>query len=88
MFNIEMRGENLLVKKVESKSESQFDTAGDTDKRGALYTVLHAPAESDIKQGSTVLLKPGTYPGFYFDNEMVTSVETYDVLATVTEGKE
>lgn len=88
MYQIEMRGENLLVKKVEAKAETQFDTGGDTDKRGAVYSVLHAPADSDIKAGSLVLLKPGSYPGFYFENEMVTSIETYDVLANVTEDKE
>lgn len=88
MYQIEMCGENLLVQKVEAKAETQFDTGGDTDKRGAVYKVLHAPTDSEFKADSLVLLKPGTYPGFYFENEMVTAVEELDVLATVTEIKE
>jgi hypothetical protein len=82
-----MCGEYMLVQKVEAKAESQFDTGGDTDKRGAVYRVLHAPAESSFSADSLVLLKPGTYPGFFFENEMVTQIETFDVLAKVTEGK-
>ena len=88
MYQIEMTDENILVQKVEAKAETQFDTGGDTDKRGAVYKVLHAPAESDYKADTLVLLLPGTYPGFYFENEMVTAITESDIIAKVTDGKE
>lgn len=88
MFNIEMTDENILVQKVEQKVESQFEMGGDADKRGAVYCVKHAPADSAYNADDQVLLKPGQYPGFYFDNEIFTVIEESDIIAKVTETKE
>ena len=88
MYQIDMTDENILVKKVETKSKTEFETGGDTDKQGAIYQVLHAPAESPFKADNLVLIKPGTYPGFYFEGEMVTYIEESDIIANVTEGAE
>lgn len=87
MYQINMTDENILVQKVEAKAETQFEMGGDADKRGAVYCVKHSPEDSPYKAESLVLLKPGQYPGFYFEDEIFTVIEESDVIATVTEGK-
>lgn len=87
MYQIQMVDENILVQKVEAKAETQFEMGGDADKRGAVYCVKHSPEDSEFKADSLVLLKPGQYPGFYFENEIFTVVESDDILAKVTETK-
>lgn len=87
MYQINMTDENILVQKVEAKAETQFEMGGDADKRGAVYCVKHSPEDSPYKADSLVMLKPGQYPGFYFENEVFTVIEESDVIATVTEEK-
>lgn len=88
MYQIEMTDENILVTKVETKATTQFETGGDSDKRGAVYKVHHSPADSEFKADSLVLLKPGTYPGLFFEGETMTVIEESDIIAKVTEGAE
>lgn len=88
MYKIQMTDENILVQKVQTKAASQFETGGeDTDKRGAVYCVKHSPEKCSYKAESLVMLKPGQYPGFYFEDEVFTVIEESDVIATVTETK-
>jgi len=87
VYQINMTDENILVQKVEAKAETQFEMGGDADKRGAVYCVKHSPEDSPYKADSLVMLKPGQYPGFYFENEVFTVIEESDVIATVTEEK-
>lgn len=87
MYQIEMTDENILVQKVEAKAETQFEMGGDADKRGAVYCVKHSPEESNYPAETLVLLKPGQYPGFYFEDEIYTVIETDDIIAKVTETK-
>lgn len=87
MYQIEMTDENILVQKVEAKAESEFVLAGDADKRGAIYCIKHAPGDSPFAKDDLVLLKPGQYPGFYYDNEAYTVVQEDDIMAELTEIK-
>ena len=78
---------NILTKKVESEAKSQFDTGGSGDRNGAIYRIIHAPAESDYKADELVLLHPGDYSALYFEGELLTSITESDIIAKVTEAK-
>ena len=58
MYQIQMVDSNLLTKKVESEQQSQFDTGGSADRNGAIYRIIHAPADSVFVAEELVLLRP------------------------------
>ncbi len=87
MYQIQMVDSNILAKKVESENKSQFETGGSTDRNGATYRILHAPAESEYKADELVLLSPGDYSALYFEGELLTSITESDIIAKVTEAK-
>lgn len=87
MYQIEMVDSNILAKKVESENKSEFDTGGDGDRNGAVYRILHAPAESDYKAEELVLLHPGDYSALYFNGELLTSISESDIIGKVTKEK-
>ena len=87
MYQIEMQGSNILAKKVESETKSQFDTGGSADRNGPVYRIIHAPAESDYKADELVLLHPGDYTALYVNGDLLTSLKDSDIIAKVTEGK-
>ena len=87
MYQIQMVDSNILTKKVESEAKSQFDTGGSGDRNGAIYRIIHAPAESDYKADELVLLHPGDYSALYFEGELLTSITESDIIAKVTEAK-
>lgn len=87
MYQIEMQDENLLVQKVEAENKTEFDMGGSEDKKGAVFRICHAPVESKFKADELVMLRPETYPGFYFEGELYTVIDASDVLAKLTKGK-
>lgn len=87
MYQIQMVDSNILAKKVESEAKSQFETGGSSDRNGAIYRILHAPAESEYKADELVLLHPGDYTALYFEGELLTSITESDIIAKVTEAK-
>ena len=87
MYQIQMVDSNILAKKVESENKSQFETGGSTDRNGAIYRILHAPAESEYKADELVLLSPGDYSALYFEGELLTSITESGIIAKVTEAK-
>jgi hypothetical protein len=88
MYQIQMVDSNILAKKVESEeTKSQFDTGGSSDRNGAIYRIIHAPAESEYKAESLVLLSPGDYTALYFEGELLTSILESDIIAKITEEK-
>mgnify|MGYP001167232691 CR=1 FL=1 len=88
MYQIQMVDSNILTKKVESENKSQFDTGGSGDRNGAIYRIIHAPADSDYKAEELVLLSPGDYTALYFNGELLTSITDSDIIGKVTEDKE
>lgn len=87
MYQIQMVDSNILTKKVESESKSQFETGGSGDRNGAIYRIIHAPAESDYKSDELVLLSPGEYTSLYVNGDLLTSITESDIIAKVTEDK-
>ncbi len=87
MYKIEMTESNLLVKKLEEKNVSKFDTGGTTEKNAAIYTVVHAPEGSEYMAGDLVLLRPGDYYSLYFVGELLTTIDASDIIGKVTEAK-
>ena len=88
MYQIQMVDSNILTKKVESESKSQFETGGSADRNGDVYRIIHAPAESDFKSDELVLLSPGAYDTLHFNGELLTSITESDIIGKITEGKE
>lgn len=88
MYQIQMMDSNILTKKVESKKQSEFETGGSSDRNGAIYRIIHAPAESDYKSDELVLLHPGEYSTLHFNGELLTSITESDIIGKVTEDKE
>ena len=88
MYQIQMVDSNILTKKVESESKSQFDTGGSADRNGAVYRIIHAPADSAYHADELVLLSPGDYTALYFNGELLTSITESDIIGKITEGKE
>lgn len=87
MYQIQMVDSNILAKKVESEAKSEFETGGSVDRNGAVYRIIHAPAESEFKADELVLLSPGEYSVLYFNGELLTSLTESDIIAKVTEGE-
>lgn len=87
MYQIQMVDSNILTKKVESEAKSQFETGGSADRNGAVYQVIHAPADSEYKAEELVLLSPGAYDTLHFNGELLTSITESDIIAKVTEGE-
>lgn len=87
MYQIQMVDSNILTKKVESENKSQFETGGSSDRNGAIYRIIHAPAGSEYKADELVLLSPGEYTALYFEGELLTSITESDIIAKVTEDK-
>ncbi|MFA5999236.1 MAG: hypothetical protein WC747_04425 [Candidatus Babeliales bacterium] len=87
MYQIQMVDSNILTKKVESEKQSEFETGGSSDRNGAIYRIIHAPAESEYKAEELVLLSPGEYTALYFEGELLTSITESDIIAKVTEDK-
>lgn len=87
MYQIQMQDSNILAKKVESENKSQFDTGGSGDRTGAIYRIIHAPADSTFKAEELVLLHPGDYTALYFNGDLLTSITESDIIGKVTEGK-
>lgn len=87
MYQIQMVDSNILAKKVESENKSEFETGGSTDRNGAIYRIIHAPAESDYKSDELVLLSPGDYTALYVNGDLLTSLTESDIIAKVTEDK-
>ena len=85
MYQIQMVDSNILAKKVESENTSQFDTGGSADRNGAVYRIIHAPAESDYKSDELVLLHPGDYTALYFNGDLLTAITESDIIAKVTQ---
>lgn len=87
MYQIKnVQADNLLVQKVEKENKSEFISVGDNDKKGAIYRVCYAGENIDnlqLEKDALVLLKPGTYPGVLFNNEMFTVIDEQDILAVV-----
>lgn len=86
MYQIEMVEDHMLVEKVETQ-KSEFINTGEADKQGAIFRILHAPKGSDYQPEQLVLLRPETYPGFYFEGKLYTKIVEDDIIAKVTEGK-
>ena len=87
MYQIQMVDSNLLTKKVESEQQSQFDTGGSADRNGAIYRIIHAPADSAFVAEELVLLSPGDYTALYFNGELLTCISESDIIGKVTEDK-
>lgn len=87
MYQIQMVDSNILTKKVESEAKSEFETGGSGDRNGAIYRIIHAPAESDYKADELVLLSPGDYTALYVNGDLMTSLTESDIIAKVTEAK-
>ena len=87
MYQIQMVDSNILAKKVESEAKSQFDTGGSSDRNGAIYRIIHAPAEGDYKADELVLLHPGEYSSLYVNGDLLTSITESDIIAKVTEAQ-
>lgn len=87
MYQIQMVDSNILAKKVESENKSEFETGGSSDRNGAIYRIIHAPAESDYKSDELVLLSPGDYTALYVNGDLLTSLTESDIIAKVTEDK-
>ena len=87
MYQIQMVDSNILAKKVESENKSQFETGGSSDRNGAIYRIIHAPADSDYKADELVLLSPGDYTALYVNGDLLTSLTESDIIAKVTEAK-
>lgn len=87
MYQIQMVDSNILAKKVESEAKSEFETGGSSDRNGAIYRIIHAPAESEYKADELVLLSPGEYSVLYFEGELLTSITETDIIGKVTEAK-
>lgn len=87
MYQIQMVDSNILAKKVESEAKSQFDTGGSSDRNGAVYRIIHAPAEGEYKADELVLLSPGEYSSLYVNGDLLTSITESDIIAKVTEAK-
>lgn len=88
MYQIQMVDSNILTKKVESEAKSEFETGGSVDRNGAIYRIIHAPAESEFKADELVLLSPGEYSVLYFNGELLTSITESDIIGKVTEVQE
>lgn len=87
MYQIQMVDSNILCKKHEAEAKSQFETGGSIDRNGAIYQIIHAPAESEYKADELVLLSPGDYTALYMNGELLTSITESDIIAKVTEDK-
>jgi len=87
MYQIQMVDSNILAKKVESETQSQFETGGSADRNGAIYRIIHAPVDSAFAAEELVLLSPGDYTALYFNGELLTSITESDIIGKVTEGK-
>ena len=87
MYQIQMVDSNILAKKVESESKSEFETGGSGDRNGAVYRILYAPADSAFAADELVLLSPGDYAALYFNGELLTSITESDIIGKVTEDK-
>lgn len=87
MYKLQMTDENILVSKVEAVKETKFEMTDDSDKRGAVYRIDHAPKDSAYSAKQLVLLGPGSYPGIYFEGVLYTVITEQDIIAKVTEEK-
>jgi len=87
MYQIQMVDSNILAKKVESETKSQFDTGGSSDRNGAIYRIIHAPADAAYAADELVLLSPGEYSSLYVNGDLLTSITESDIIAKVTEAK-
>jgi len=87
MYHIEMVDDHMLVERIET-TKSKFINPGETDKQGAIFRILHAPKDCGYQPEDIVLLRPETYPGFYFEGKLYTKIETTDIIAKLTEAKE
>lgn len=87
MYQIQMVDSNILAKKVESEAKSQFDTGGSSDRNGAVYQIIHAPADAAYAADELVLLSPGEYSSLYVNGDLLTSITESDIIAKVTEAK-
>ena len=87
MYQIQMVEDNLLAKKAEAEKTSEFETGGSADRNGAVYKIIHAPADSDYKADELVLLSPGDYTALYVNGELLTSIRESDIIAKVEEDK-
>lgn len=87
MYQIQMVDSNILAKKVESEAKSEFDAGGSSDRNGAIYRIIHAPADAAYAAEELVLLCPGEYTALYFEGELLTSITESDIIAKVTEAK-
>lgn len=85
MYQIQMVDSNILAKKVESEAKSQFDTGGSSDRNGAVYRIIHAPADAAYAAYELVLLSPGEYSSLYVNGDLLTSITESDIIAKVTE---
>ena len=85
MYQIQMVDSNILATKAESESKSEFDSGGSSDRNGAVYRIIHAPAESEYRADELVLLSPGDYPALYLEGQLLTSITESDIIAKVTE---
>lgn len=88
MYQIQMVDSNILTKKVESEAKSEFETGGSVDRNGAIYRIIHAPADSAYAADELVLLSPGEYSVLYFNGELLTSITESDIIGKVTEVQE
>ena len=88
MYQIQMVDSNILAKKVESEAKSEFETGGSGDRNGAIYRIIHAPADSAFAAEELVLLSPGEYTALYFNGELLTSITESDIIGKVTEVQE
>ena len=86
MYQIQMTDDNILVQKVEASNKTQFEIAGDHDKRGAIYKVCFSN-HPVYTEGQLVMLAPGSYDSLPFENEVYIAIEASDVIATVKEAK-
>lgn len=87
MYQIQMVDSNILAKKVESENKSQFETGGSSDRNGAIYRIIHAPADAAYAADELVLLSPGDYTALYVNGDLLTSITESDIIAKVTEAK-
>lgn len=87
MYQIQMVDSNILAKKVESENKSEFETGGSADRNGAVYQIIHAPADAAYAADELVLLHPGDYTALYVNGDLLTSITESDIIAKVTEDK-
>ena len=85
MYQIQMVDSNILCKKHESEAKSEFDTGGSGDRNGAVYRIIHAPADSEYKAEELVLLSPGAYDTLHFNGELLTSITESDIIGKIME---